>query len=218
MKKIFVLLAVLGLSSTAVAQHNDREGMWDFGVVVFDQSSESLSGLNGSSIDIDGTIGFGLSLAYNFNNHFSIGGELSWGSPDYDALLVPDNGIGIPERIRHELSMASYSFKGTYNLLDGPITPYLEGSFGWAYLDSNIADQPPITGCWWDPWWGYICDTFYSTYDKTQEFYTGAVGIRWDMDNGMTLKGSYGFQEMDTSNATEDVNLDIIRLELAWRF
>ena len=39
-----------------------------------------------------------------------------------------------------------------------------------------------------------------------------------DFDNGMSLKGSYGIQELSTSKSTEDASLDMIRVELNWRF
>jgi len=218
MKKVLLIIAALGLSTTAVAQSNDRDDMWEFGVLVFNQGGVDLNGADQSSIDVDNVLAFGVGLAYHFNNHFSLGGELSWSSPDYSAVIIPDDGIGIPETINHELSIFSYSFKGTFNLLDGPFTPYAEAGFGWANVDSNIASQPPITGCWWDPWWGYICDSFYNTYNKTREFYTGALGLRWDFNNGMSLKGSYGIQELNTSRSTEDATLEQIRVELNWRF
>ena len=217
MKKVLIVIAALGLSTTAFAQ-NDRGGMWEFGALVFNQSSVDLNGADDSSLDIEDTLAFGIGLAYNFNSHFSLGGELSWSSPDYTATIIPDDGVGIPEELRHELSVFSYGLKGTFNLLDGPFTPYIEAGLGWANVDSNIASQPPVTGCWWDPWWGYICDTFYNTYSKTREYYSGALGLRYDMDNGMSLKGSYGIQEVSTSRSTEDASLDMIRFELFWRF
>ncbi|MGI9221517.1 MAG: porin family protein [Woeseiaceae bacterium] len=218
MKRVLLLAAALCFSGTAIAQQNDRDDMWEFGLLIFDQGSENLDGADDSSIDVDSTLAYGLTLAYNFNNHFALGGELSWSSPDYDAIIIPDDGVGIPQEINHELSIFSYSLKGTFNLLDGPFTPYAEVGLGWANVDSNIADQPPVTGCWWDPWWGYICDTFYSTYSKTREFYNGALGLRWDLDNGMSLKGSYGVQQLDTSKSTEDASFEMIRFDATWRF
>ena len=182
---------------------------------------DEIKGTNGSRIKTDSAVGWGLMMAYNFNSHFSLGGEITWGSPDYEALIIPDDGLGnpgTPEVINHELSMFSYKFKGTFNLLKGPLTPYAELGFGWTEVDSNIANQPPLTGCWWDPWWGYICDTFYSTYSKTRETLSGAIGVRWDMDNGMSLKGSYGLSTIDTSKATEDAEFDMYRVDLTWRF
>lgn len=217
MKRVTVTIAALLLASTAMAQQ-DRSNMWEFGVSLNNLSSESLSGSNGSFVDIDSSTGFGLTLNYNINNHFAFGGEFTWNTPDYDALFVPEDPGQDPQRINYEMDVFGLNLKAVWNLIDGPITPYVEAGLGWADIDSNVSDQPPITGCWWDPWWGYICDTFYSTYGKTQESYNGAVGVRWDMDNGMTLKGSYGILKIDTSSATEDLSLDAFRAELLWRF
>ena len=47
----------------------------------------------------------------------------------------------------------STSWKATF-------TPYVTGGIGYAFIDTNIPDSPPQTACWWDPWWGYVCDTF----------------------------------------------------------
>ena len=216
MKRVIILVSALALSATAVAQ-NDRSDMWEFGLIISDMSSEALSADMGSSIAIDGDTGFGLSVAYNISNRFAVGADFIWSSPKYTAVLTPD-GPGIPEVINHKMDLFTYTFTGTWNLLDGPLTPYLEANYGWTNIDSNIADQPPITGCWWDPWWGYVCDTFYSTYSKTRTSYGGAAGLRWDSGNGWTLKASYGFLEIDTSKATEKANMDVIRVDLAWLF
>ena len=191
--------------------------MWEFGLIISDMSSEALSADMGSSIAIDGDTGFGLSVAYNISNRFAVGADFIWSSPKYTAVLTPD-GPGLPEVINHKMDLFTYTFTGTWNLLDGPLTPYLEANYGWTNIDSNIADQPPITGCWWDSWWGYVCDTFYSTYSKTRTSYGGAAGLRWDSGNGWTLKASYGFLEIDTSKATEKANMDVIRVDLAWLF
>lgn len=219
MKRVLILIAGLAFSTAALAQ-SDRDGRWEFGLLVNNQSSESLGGENGSSVDIDSSTGYGLSLGYNFNSRLALSGEFSWNSPDYSATLVEDIGgnAGVPIQINHTLDVYGINIKGTFNLLQGPITPYVEAGFGWMEIDSNVADQPPITGCWWDPWWGYICNTYYSTYSKTQQSYGAAAGVRWDMNNGMSLKGSYGLQEIDTGSSTDDISLEVFRLELLWRF
>ncbi len=221
MKRVIILIAALALSSTAVAQQNTRNQMWEFDLLLGNMDGDVLSGENGSEIDIDSTAIYGLAFAYNFNSHFALGGELSWGSPDYDAVIIPDDGFGNPldpVTIRHKLDMVSYGFTGTFNLLKGPLTPYAELGFGWTEMDSNVANQPPITGCWWDPWWGYICDTYVSTFSRTNERLNGAVGVRWDLDNGMTLKGSYGLMKIDTSKAASDAEMNYYRLDVGWRF
>jgi len=218
MNKFLLVLAGVVLSANAVAQQNDRDGMWEIGVLFNNISSESLSGDNGSFIDTDSANGYGLTVGFNFSSHLALSGEYFWSTPDYDASLVSDDGQGTVVDISHELSLSTFMLKGTFNFLDRPATPFVEAGFGWTHIDSNIQNAPPITGCWWDPWWGYICDTFYSTFSKTQESYSAAVGFRFDTRNGWSLKGSYGIQEINTSKATEDASLEVIRLDVAWLF
>jgi hypothetical protein len=45
-----------------------------------------------------------------------------------------------------------------------------------------------------------------------------AAGLRYDMPNGLSLKASYGLQEIDSSQVTEDVSLENWRLEAVWLF
>jgi len=218
MKRVCILIAGLVLSASAAAQQSNREGMWEFGLLLNNLSSESLSSSDGASIDIDSSTGYGFSVGYNFSERLALSGEFSWNSPDYDAVLISDDLANTPVEISHELDVYSLFFKGTFNFMEGPFTPYVEASFGWTEIDSNVADSPPVTGCWWDPWWGYVCETFYSTYSKTQESYGAAAGLRFDFRNGMSLKGSYGIQETEASKASGDASLDVIRVELAWMF
>ena len=219
MKRIIILVSALMLSATAVAQ-NDRADMWEFGVIYNNHSSETLVGTEGmgSGISIEDDDSWGLYFAYNFTNKLAFGVDFFWSSPKYTAVLIPDQpGFPLPEVISHKMDLFTYNFKGTWNMLDGPVTPYLDAFYGWTNIDSNIADQPPISGCWWT-WYGYVCDTFYSTYSKTRNSYGASAGLRWDFNNGMSLKGSYGFLEIDTKNAADKANLEIYRLDLAWLF
>jgi len=220
MKRVFILVSALVLSATAAAQ-NDRSNMWEFGLIVNDQSSETLNGADASAIAIDGDTGWGLNVTYNINNRFAVGADFIWSSPRYEFVYIPEIAPGVPgppEVINHKMDLFTYNIKGTWNILEGPVTPYLDAFYGWTNIDSNVADQPPITSCWWDPWWGYVCDTFFSTYSKTRNSYGGSAGLRWDTGNGWTVKASYGILEIDTSKATAKANMEVIRVDLAWLF
>lgn len=111
MKQVLVILSTLMLSATAVAQ-NDRSDMWEFGLIVSDMSSETLSADMGSGIAIDGDTGLGLSIAYNLSNRFAVGADFIWSSPKYTAVLIPD-GPGAPEVINHKMDLFTYTFTGT---------------------------------------------------------------------------------------------------------
>ena len=102
--------------------------------------------------------------------------------------------------------------------LEGPLSPFVEAGIGWSYFDSNVADGPPVTGCWWHPWWGYICSNFYSTFSSTEFSYGAALGLRYIMRGGMTLKLSVNQYWLDVGNAGGDPELNAARLEVGWSF
>jgi opacity protein-like surface antigen len=210
----FLALAMLAASATAVAQ--DRAGTWDVGFTGLDTSSDSISGSGGSGLSVEGDLGWGFTTNYNITNRLALGGDFTWLSPDYQAKQVID-GTNTVVTVDAELDVATLHFKGTFYLTEGAVAPYIEAGGGWTRIDSNIADGPPTTGCWWDPWWGYICTSFYDTYAETRTSYTYGVGLRWDVSDDFVVRGSYGILDVDTANS-EDVNMDVIRVDFGWKF
>jgi opacity protein-like surface antigen len=217
-RSFFWALALLAGATTASAQ-GDREGTWDFGFALFDTSSEALSGEAGAALDVEGDLGWGFTTSYNITNRLAIGGDFTWLSPDYKATTVVDNPgpIDTEYTVDAELDVATLHLKGTFYFMEGDFTPYVEAGGGWTRVDSNIADGPPTTGCWWDPWWGYICTNFYDTYAETQTSWAYSIGLRWDVSTDFSVRGSYGIWEVD-SNRSEDFESEVLRLEFGWRF
>jgi hypothetical protein len=210
------LLLALGLPGVAAAQGADRTGTWEAGVKVMDMSHEFISGEGGSSLDVDGDLAWGFFAGYNINEHFQLVGEFAWGGPDYvaDIPLDPSN---IVVTVDAELDILFTQFKAVFNLLDKAFTPFAEVGYGWTVVDSNIQDGAADTGCWWDPWWGYMCASFYDTYESTLTSLTYAVGLRWDMSDTSVLKASYGIRETDLDRA-EDLSQDVFSVDFAWKF
>jgi len=217
MTVLITLLAAFAAAEPTHAQSGDRARTWDLGVQLFNQDSLTVGGREGSGLDIDSEIGWGFWGNYNFTNRFALGFELNWVRPDYSATFVPEDDPD-PITIDHTLSVFNIQGKGVFNLLEGPITPYVELGFGWTDVDSNVASGPPVTGCWWDPWWGYICSNFFSTYSETLTSWSYAGGVRWDINNYWGIRGSYGVLELDTSSGTENADFDMLKLEVTWRF
>ena len=215
----YITLFLIALcTDTAIAQSNaDRGGTWDFGLLVLDQSSENLTGEQGATLDISGDVGWGLTAGYNVNDHLAVMFDFAWTRPDYLATRIIEGSL-VQDTIQSKLDVYSYQLKGVYHFVDGPLTPFAEIAAGWTTMDSNIIDGPPNTACWYDPWWGYTCDTYFSTYSKSRFSYGAAAGLRFDMRNGMAIKASYGIQEIDTSNATESASFEAWRMDLLWRF
>jgi opacity protein-like surface antigen len=214
--KYSILLLPL-LSFSAMAQSGDRAGTWDVGVQVSNTGSQTLTGSMDSFISIESEYGFGFWGTYNLNNRLGFGFDFNWTQPRYDARFIPENGT-TPVDVRHRMDLFTFQGKGVFHLLEGPVTPYVEAGLGLTRVDSNVADSPPVTGCWWDPWWGYICDSFYSTYGDTVTSYSGALGLRWDINNYYTMRAAYGLLVLDTRSGAADAEIDMWRIEFAWRF
>lgn len=217
------LVLLLSLPAVAAAQSADREGTWEVGVKWLDMSHEAIQGERGASLDVEGQYGLGFYGQYNFNEHFALAGEFAWSTPDYIAKfpLDPNPGQGLPPNtvvtVDAELDVWFTNFKAVYNFMDRTITPYVEAGYGWTSVDSNIQDGPADTGCWWDPWWGYMCASFYDTYSNTVTSVTYAAGIRWDISDSSVLKLFYGERDTDLDRS-ENLKQEVYGLEWAWKF
>ena len=217
------LVLLLSLPAVAAAQSADREGTWEAGLKLMDMSGEFIQGQRGATLDVEGELAWGFFGQYNFNEHFALAGEFAWSDPDYLAKfpLDPNPGQGLPPNtvvtVDAELDVWFTQFKAVFNLLDRGFTPYVEAGYGWTMVDSNIQDGPADTGCWWDPWWGYMCASFYDTYENTVTSIMYAVGLRWDMSDTSVLKVNYGIRETDLDRS-EDLKQDVYGVEFAWKF
>jgi opacity protein-like surface antigen len=215
-KKALMFLLFMPFAAGAQGYQNSRANSWDFSVGGMYQTGSKDSGDNGSYLDVDDALGFGLNIAYNFNNHFSLGADFDFLQPDYKAVLVDNSTPLNSTTIDHYFSQFNSRFKATYNFLDGPWVPFIEAGAGWTYVDSNVADGPPITGCWWHPWWGYICSNYYDTFSDTGTTYGGNIGVRYEFVGNSFLKASYSRWEVDIDGAEPE--LESFRIDYGWRF
>jgi hypothetical protein len=204
------------LTSISAQAGPDRAGKWEASLQLIGNLSESTGGEEGSSVDVDSDIGFGFSVGYNLSSRFAVNFDGSFIKPDYEAVLdTEDNGL---VTINHNLSVFNGQLNGVWNIMEGPLTPYVQAGFGWTYIDSNVSNGPPTTGCWWDPWWGYICSNFYDSYDDTSFSYGGGVGVRYEFGYGSFVKGSYNRYIISASGDGADPDFDIWKLEIGRMF
>lgn len=218
MRKILVGIVMFTFPAIALAQ-GDRSRSWEWSFAALYQESKAIGSEGGSTLDIDDAFGLGLNVSYNFTNRLSLGFDLDWLSPDYRAVLIDDTVVPADTTvIDHEFTQFNTRIKGTFNFLEGPFMPFVEGGIGWTFLDSNVADGPPITGCWWHPWWGYICDNYYSTFSETTFTYGLGLGFRYHLRGGAFLKASYSVWELDGVGNAGDSSLSGARIEYGWGF
>ena len=205
------------VAATQATFFDERAREWNLSLNTLFLASESYSGSNGSSLDIKDDWGIGFMVGYDFTNHFALGFEMNFLKPRYNLTIVPDEANPTPFTVSQKLTIFNGLLTGTYNILKGPVTPFIDLSAGWTHLDSNVVDQPPVTGCWWDPWWGYICQNFWSTYTDTSFSYGGGLGVRWDINRNIFLRASYDLLRLDAGSGSSDPTLDMGRIEIGWR-
>jgi hypothetical protein len=197
------LVLLLSLPGVAAAQSADRTGTWEAGVKLTDTSHEFVTGEGGSSMDVEGELAWGFFGGYHINEHFAVFGEISWSDPDYLAEFPLDGPGNTVIQVDAELDIWATEIKAVFNLLDRGFTPYAEIGYGWTVVD--------------DPWWGYMCASFYDTYESTITSLSYAIGLRWDLSDSSVLKAAYGIREMDLDRA-EDFKQDVFSVDFAWKF
>jgi len=213
-----VILIVMPVVSFAQGNTGRRADTWEWSVSGVFQESKGSNGQGGSSLDVNSTTGFGINLAYNYTSKLALGGDFEFIRPRYTAVIVDETGVQDDVVIKHRMSQFNMRFKGTFNLIDGPFTPFLEAGIGWSFFDSNVADGPPLVGCWWHPLWGYICDGYYRTYGEDMFSYGVGAGLRYQFRGGSFVKASYNLWELDGLGKGVDSSFGAGRLEFGWSF
>jgi opacity protein-like surface antigen len=208
-----------GLSTSAHAQSKNTRGPgWDFGADVIYQDSTDITFEGGSTASLEDDIGVALTFGYRFNDHIELAFALDWQQLDYDATLQSGLVPNVSIDVSGDMETFTPRVWANYNFMDGPITPFVNAGIGWSFVDTNIPTSRVEVGCWWDPWWGYICTPYQSTKSIDDFVYQLGVGGRWDFANGFTLRLAYEKHWFDYSKATSTPDFDQIKLGLSFRY
>jgi opacity protein-like surface antigen len=204
---IAVAVALLAVSTFAAAadpasSYRGREGRSEITLQPRYIASKDLDVGGGSKLELDQAFGFGLGFGYNFTNKFALHLDGSWASTDYKAQIATSTG-GTPgmTTANGTLETSTIALNLSYYFLEGPLTPFVLGGIGWTWVDSNIPSGPPTGTCWYDPWYGYVCNSYQNTYAKDYFSYSLGLGGRWDVAPGFFLRGSIVWQWMDLGKA-----------------
>jgi len=171
----------------------------------------------GTKAEIDSGLGFLLGVGYHYNDHLQFGSTFKYDQQDYDAEVVGDQP-GESFTAKGSLDTMSLMVDVAYNFLTGPLTPFVAGSVGWSWVDTNIANAPPSVGCWWHPWYGYICTSWQDTRTVDSLAYELGVGMRYDLNDTLAVDGAYKMRWADFDNAVSTPSFDSLQLNLIWKF
>ena len=205
------------LSSGAALGAERRAGNLEYSLGLIYTQDESVDTRRGSGIDFDDRVGLQGGFDYYLSSRLSLGFDMTWVEPNYKAVLVPDDGSD-PVTVSRRSRVFTGQFNATFNLLEGPITPFIEGGLGWTYFDSRVRSEAPVVGCWYDPLWGYICADRYRTYDETNLSYGVGLGVRMDLSRNLFAKATYRWLELDLDGGRKKPMLESASVELGWRF
>lgn len=218
-----VALAIIGTTQVALGQTwsiptNDRAGKWEGYAGLRYLFSRSVDFDGGSTIHTDDEAGFGFGFGYNFSPHLLVSGDFSFSNVDYDGMVQSADTPGGRTPTSGDLDVASISANATWHFLEGPLTPFVSVSMGYVSVDTNIAKGPPQIGCWWDPWYGYICAGFVDTRTEDAFSYGLGVGGRWDFAPGWFGRISLEDHWMNIGKASGTPDFRGMRLDIGRKF
>ena len=142
-------------------------------------------------MSFDESFGWGFGLGYHLNSHFTVRGEFSFGTPDYTLTFNGLTGKG-------EAFISSGKFNLDYNIIRGPVTPFVSAGLGYFYIDSGVPSGSTQYWCWWDYWWGYVCEGYTPTHTATWFTVNALAGVRWDINERVFLRVSAGANWLNT--------------------
>jgi hypothetical protein len=215
-------IALLATAPAALAQSADRGGTWETRLSLLFQNSADWDFSGGTTADIESDESLLFGIGYHLNDQLELGGSMTFGQTDYDADIAADiDNDGVQDSVisvSGEYESTTLLFDATWNFLTSQFTPYASAILGWSWIDTNIATEPPQTGCWWDPWWGYVCSTFQDTKSLDGFTYGVDVGGRYDFNDRFALRAGYHMLWVDLSNASGTPDQDGFELRFAWKF
>jgi outer membrane protein assembly factor BamD len=194
-----------------------RSGRWEAraGLIFHNSSETDFEG--GTTVEVDSGAGFVAGVNYNFNERLSAGASLSYDSKDYTAEAAGDEP-GETFQIKGDLTTLSLMFDGTYNFLTGPLTPFVSAGLGWSSVDTDIVTGPPDVGCWWNPWYGYVCTSSQDTKSESGFAYEVGLGLRYDINDFLVADGLYKMKWVSFDNADGTPSYDGFQMNLGWKF
>jgi opacity protein-like surface antigen len=220
--KTVVLATVCASWAAMAAAQSDSSGVptyraekWDVSLGLIYALETDISGEGGSQATINDDLGFGFAGGYNFNSHFQLGGSFNWDSRSYDATGIGNDGSRL--QYNNNLESTALGLNGIYFILPGNITPFVSGTLGYTFVDSNIQNGPTETVYYYDPWWGYTYDTYTPTRSESGLSYGAGIGLRVDFNENFGLQLSYNKTWVDINNTAETPDFDTIRLDFIGR-
>jgi opacity protein-like surface antigen len=208
-----IVILILTAAGLAQAQSNApgmREGRWQFALQTRYTSSKDFSGEGGSKLSISDDLGWGFGFGYNVSDQFNLGFSFTWRSIPYVATIVDADDSQNSTRYSNWLDTSTLGVNGEWTILRSRISPYVFGAVGWIAIDTNIYAGSDY-GCWWDPWWGYICSEYGTSYGTNATSWSLGTGLRMELTRDVFLRVGYehGWVNVNSFDGSDMFRVDI---------
>lgn len=207
---LILVMATAGTSAAAVRSAESRAERWDFSIQTRYAWSQEITGDNGGRVDFEDDLGWGFGFGYHFSEQFKLGFSLAWHSIYYRATAFSDDGSGDTRTYANYLDTSTLALTGDYTFGKSRLKPYVSGNLGWLAVDTNITADIDV-GCWYDPWWGYICNEYVQTYGTDAFTYGLGLGLQFDLSPAAFLKAGWdhNWNDLDAMNSNDLLRIDI---------
>lgn len=210
----FCAAALAGFADAQERPGSRPEFEFTIGIPYLQSETTTFDG--GTVVDTDSSTGLGFSFDWRFANRWSAGATLAMHDIDYVAnIALAGSPLGAPgEIVRNDLDTQSLMGHAKRYFGDWRrVAPYVSGALGWVSIDTNVATGPPIGTCWFDPWWGLVCDSFQPTHTTTELGTALGAGVRWEFSRRVFLDASVGREWIDFDNGDRP---DFTQLRIAF--
>jgi opacity protein-like surface antigen len=148
-------------------------------------------------MDDTGLGGFG--LAFHYNEFLAVHADFMFGDSTFSGNLPTETGGTV--HVKQDAFIQTGRFNVDYNIIKGRLTPFVTGGIGYQYLETELKNLPPVGVCWWDPWWGWICQTAHPYAWETDFTWNVGAGIRWSVTDRIFIKATGGAQWLEYGGA-----------------
>jgi hypothetical protein len=192
------------LSGESVSGPGARTGQWQISLIPSYTNAQSIQFEGGAAADISARSGFGIGIGYNFSDYLELDFDIGSADGSYVATRTFEDGSQ-PEKYNGNLYTSHINLGLSYNFIAARFTPFVKGNLGFTYVDTGIPTGNIGGVCWWDPWWGYYCGPYAQTYTTSELNYGADLGLRFDINGMVFLKGSVGksYIDFDSSSTTD---------------
>jgi hypothetical protein len=218
--RAFSVLTLVILATPAPLQAQNafgRDGRWEYTITPIYSLPSGIDFEGGTHMDASGELGLAMGLGYNYGERWTVSVVFQGGIVDYDADFATGDPSG-PIRVSGSYGQWTTWCAGDINLLDGPVTPYVSGALGYSWFDVGVPDGLPHMGCWWDPWYGYICSHYYPTMGVDAFSYKAGLGLRIDFNIKFFLRAGYEMQWHQLSTTEGDAGIGVWKVDFGFFF